>query len=75
MFHTEDMGEQSSHPFNLELIEQEQYYCQRELLIMCNKEIITENELAMKLVELKRLLKVMYGGICDLHNLVEVNKE
>lgn len=70
MFHTEDM-ETSDHPLNLELIEQEKYYCQHELLRLYNQGTITEKDVAVRFAELKKLLKSTYDNICEFHNLVE----
>ena len=65
-----DMSADSDHILNLDLLEEEKLYCQDELLRLYNQGTITENDVAIRLKELKKLLKSTYDNICELHNLV-----
>lgn len=73
MFHTEDM-ENSDHPLTLDILDQEQHYCQIELLRLYNQGTITEHDVADRLTELKRLSKSTYDNICDFYDLIEGRK-
>jgi hypothetical protein len=61
----------SDHVFTLDLLDDEKEYCQNELLRLYNQGTITENDIAVRLSELKRIVKSTYDNICDFHNLVE----
>jgi len=66
-----DMSADSDHVLNMDLLDDEKIYCQNELLRLYNQGTINENDIAMRLVELKKLVKSTYDNICDFHNLVE----
>jgi hypothetical protein len=66
-----DMSADSDHILNMDLLDDEKIYCQNELLRLYNQGTINENDIAMRLVELKKLVKSTYDNICDFHNLVE----
>jgi len=64
-----DMSEDSEHVFNLDLLDQEKIYCQNEILNMYNKGLLTEEQVAKRLVELKKTVKNAHDVISEFHNL------
>jgi hypothetical protein len=64
-----DMSEDSDHVFNLDLLDQEKIYCQSEILTMYNKDLLTEEQVAKRLVELKKTVKKAHDAISEFHNL------
>jgi len=60
-----------THFITPEIIEQEKFYCQGELVSMYNADILTADELASRFDSLRDRIKEMYDLSCDLYNLTE----
>jgi hypothetical protein len=76
MFHPEDYEMFGfPHSLTIDVVQNEIVDCKKIIMALYNDGTITEDDVALRLKEIKRLTKIISVHICELHNIVDRSRD